>query len=127
MSAVAINVALKFWLMPRYGAPGLALATALGAWINLALLTGIALHKGWTRPDGTLGRVALAVGAASLALTIVLVGLPRIVPVPALDLAGVHLSAAFTTLALAAGIGSIVYAGLLILGARALRVTLRRI
>lgn len=128
MSAVAINVALKFWLMPLYGAPGLALATALGAWFNLALLTGIALHKGWTRPDGTLGRIALAVGAASLALMAVLVGLPRLLPLPALDLpGGVHLSAAFTTLGVAAGLGALVYVAVLVGGARVLRVALRRI
>ena len=36
--AVAANVALKFALTPGYGVPGLALATSVGAWINLGLL-----------------------------------------------------------------------------------------
>ena len=128
MSAVGINILLKLWLMPLYGAPGLALATALGAWINLAILTGIALHRGWTRPDGTLGRVALAVAGASLALMAVLAGLPRLLPLPALDLpGGLHLSAAFTTLALAASLGGLVYVGLLLACARVMRVPLRRV
>ena len=36
--AVAVNVALKIALMDRYAQVGLAFATSVGAWINLALL-----------------------------------------------------------------------------------------
>ena len=36
--AVAVNVALKILLMDRYAQVGLAFATSVGAWINLALL-----------------------------------------------------------------------------------------
>ncbi len=60
LTAIAINVGLKFALYKPLGAPGLALATAVGAWINLAGLTALALRWGWMRPDGELGKVAVA-------------------------------------------------------------------
>ena len=49
--AVAVNVALKFALTPRYGVAGLALATSVGAWINLGLLFLIALRRGALAPN----------------------------------------------------------------------------
>ncbi|MBK9083361.1 MAG: murein biosynthesis integral membrane protein MurJ [Rhizobiales bacterium] len=69
--AVAVNVALKIAFWKQYGAPALAAATAVGAWINVALLTGLALKRGWMKPDGTLARVALASALAAGALTAV--------------------------------------------------------
>jgi putative peptidoglycan lipid II flippase len=68
LGAVALNVALKLVFYRSYGAVALAGATAVGAWINLVLLVWIACRRGIMRPDATLGKVALAVGAASLAL-----------------------------------------------------------
>ncbi|MBL8590546.1 MAG: murein biosynthesis integral membrane protein MurJ [Methylobacteriaceae bacterium] len=69
--AVAANVALKIALWRGYGAPALALATAAGAWINVALLVGLALKRGWMKPDGMLMRVGLAAAIAAAALTLV--------------------------------------------------------
>jgi putative peptidoglycan lipid II flippase len=68
--AIAINIALKLYLMPLYGAVGLAFSTAIGAWVNVALLYVWALVKGWTKPDSDLGRMmgcALA-GAGAMGL-----------------------------------------------------------
>lgn len=68
LTAIAANVALKLVLMPRLGAPGLALATACGAWINVALLVGIGLRRGWMAPGGVLARIAAASALAALAM-----------------------------------------------------------
>jgi putative peptidoglycan lipid II flippase len=70
LSAVALNVALKLVFFRSYGAVALAGATAVGAWINLVLLVWIACRRDAMRPDAMLGKVALAVGVASLALLI---------------------------------------------------------
>lgn len=51
LAAIACNVALKLLLWRDWGAPGLALATAAGAWINLGALFALALRRGWTQPD----------------------------------------------------------------------------
>lgn len=54
LTALAMNIALKLVLVGPFGAAGLALATAAGAWINLAILYGLALKRGWTRPTDPL-------------------------------------------------------------------------
>ena len=66
--AVGLNVALKFALVGPFGVMGLALATALGATLNLAVLIWFADRRGWMVPDGTLGRAISVAAAASLAL-----------------------------------------------------------
>ncbi len=71
--AVAINVALKFALVGRFGVMGLALATALGASLNLAVLIWIADGRRWFAPDGGLLRAIGAAAAGSLALALLLI------------------------------------------------------
>ncbi|HEX8167310.1 MAG TPA: murein biosynthesis integral membrane protein MurJ [Beijerinckiaceae bacterium] len=68
--AVAVNVALKLVLTRPFGVVGLALATAAGAWVNVALLFGLAYRRDWTAPSATLGKVLAAVAAASLILAL---------------------------------------------------------
>ena len=68
--AVAVNVALKLVLMRPFGVVGLALATAAGAWVNVALLFGLAWRRDWTAPSAALGRTLAAVIAASLILAL---------------------------------------------------------
>lgn len=65
---VAVNVALKLLLFQKLGAVGLATATAAGAWINMALLSGLALRAGFMRFDALMLRVAVAVDVAAAAL-----------------------------------------------------------
>ena len=69
LGAVAANVALKLALYQPLGAAGLALATAVGQWLNFGALVTLALRRGTMRPDGVLLRVAgaCAIGAAALA------------------------------------------------------------
>ncbi|MBI1866846.1 MAG: murein biosynthesis integral membrane protein MurJ [Methylocystis sp.] len=71
LAAVAVNVALKIALFRPMGAPGLATATSVGLWINLAALVGLALHRGALRFDQTFLRVAAASGVASILLAAV--------------------------------------------------------
>jgi putative peptidoglycan lipid II flippase len=60
LAAVAINVVFKVILTGTYGVVGLALATVIGAWVNLLLLVGLAWRRGWTAPDATLLKTVAA-------------------------------------------------------------------
>jgi putative peptidoglycan lipid II flippase len=67
LGAIACNLALKLLLWRDWGAPGLALATAAGAWVNLMTLFVLALRRGWTQPDRRLPAFAAIVcGAAAI-------------------------------------------------------------
>jgi putative peptidoglycan lipid II flippase len=77
--AVAINVALKIVLFTPFGAVGLALATAIGAWTNFGLLVVLALRRGTMAADLVLWKTATCVTLASLTLALfALVGEPAI-------------------------------------------------
>lgn len=66
---VAVNVGLKLVLTKPFGVVGLALATAIGAWVNLALLLALAWRRDWTAPSLALGKVLAAVAGAGALLT----------------------------------------------------------
>lgn len=68
--AVAVNVALKVLLFRPFGAPGLAIATATGAWINLLLLMALAAHRGLMQLDWIFGKGAAATSVASFVLAV---------------------------------------------------------
>jgi putative peptidoglycan lipid II flippase len=81
LAAIACNVGLKLLLWRDLGAPGLALATAAGAWINVGALFALGVARGWTRPaTGLLPFAAIVLVAAALAgLTARLTALPLLV------------------------------------------------
>jgi putative peptidoglycan lipid II flippase len=54
LSGVAVNVALKIALVGSLAQVGLALATAVGAWINLVLVVGFAVRAGYLDLDKAL-------------------------------------------------------------------------
>ena len=54
--AVAVNVLLKILLMDRYAQVGLAFATSVGAWINLALLVWFSARQNFLVIDPRLRR-----------------------------------------------------------------------
>lgn len=68
LTAIACNLALKLLLWNRMGAAGLAFATAIGAWINLTILWGLASHQGKSEPDGRLGQTIVVASGAALAV-----------------------------------------------------------
>jgi putative peptidoglycan lipid II flippase len=68
LTAVGVNVLLKLVLMGRFGVVGLALATALGAWINVALLFVLAYRRDWTAPSPALAKTVAAIVVATVVL-----------------------------------------------------------
>ena len=66
LAAIACNVAIKLLLWRDWGAPGLALATAAGAWVNLIVLFVLARRRGLTELDRRLpGFAAIICGVAA--------------------------------------------------------------
>jgi putative peptidoglycan lipid II flippase len=71
-ASLAVTVALNFALVPVLGVVGLALAGAVGAWVNIALLSAILARRGFfrlpARVVGRIARIALASGIMGAAL-----------------------------------------------------------
>jgi putative peptidoglycan lipid II flippase len=72
LTAAAINIVFKILLMGPLAQVGLALATAIGAWVNLGLITWFAWHRGLIGWDERLRRslVRLALGGGILAMSL---------------------------------------------------------
>jgi putative peptidoglycan lipid II flippase len=123
LAAVAVNVALKLVLMGPYGVVGLALATALGAWVNFGLLFALAYRRDWTAPSAALAKALAAVVAASIVLALY-TGLAQ----PPIAGAAASLGAWRDEIALAALAlgGALLYGGALLLGLKLLGVRLAR-
>ena len=122
-SGIGVNVILKIALFRTEGAPGLAFATATGAWVNLALLVLLAHRRAWMDFDGNLGR-----GVAAMIMAAI--------PLAFLFWFGVAYAQAFTialpglwqapaSLALLGVAGALLYFGILAVGLKSLRVRLR--
>ena len=56
LTGIAVNVLLKIVLMGSLAQVGLALATAVGAWVNLLLVLGFAVRAGYLQLDRALVR-----------------------------------------------------------------------
>jgi putative peptidoglycan lipid II flippase len=56
LTGIAVNVLLKIALMGSLAQVGLALATAIGAWVNLLLVLGFAVRAGYLHLDRALVR-----------------------------------------------------------------------
>ncbi|MCC6779362.1 MAG: murein biosynthesis integral membrane protein MurJ [Hyphomicrobiales bacterium] len=78
LTAVAVNVACKLVLMGPLAQVGLALATAIGAWLNLGLVTWLAMRHGHFEVDERLAATVGKIAGAGLALaaTLLLVQAP---------------------------------------------------
>jgi putative peptidoglycan lipid II flippase len=70
--AAAVNIALKFLLMGPLAQVGLALATSIGAWINLGLVVWFAMRAGHFHIDGRLRQSAIKLAGAGVALAVAL-------------------------------------------------------
>ena len=68
--AVAVNVGFKIVLFKPFGAPGLAIATAIGAWINLIILSLLAIRQDAMKIDLFLWKTVTVVTLASFALAV---------------------------------------------------------
>jgi putative peptidoglycan lipid II flippase len=122
--AAAINILLKVLLMGHLAQVGLALATSVGAWINLSLLALFARRQGFAVSGTAIGRPVAKLLASGAALAAALVagvyGLER-------ALAGMSVFREETMLGLLFVIGTLVYglAVFLLLGRRWLMSLLR--
>ena len=66
-ASLVVTVGLNLVLVPMFGVVGLALAGAVGAWVNVALLGGILARRGFFRlPARVVGRIARITLAAAL-------------------------------------------------------------
>ena len=122
-SGIGVNLALKFVLYAPLGAPGLALATAAGAWVNFGLLAFLAIRRRAMRPDRALKLTLLAVAVSVAALVLFTLLAHR--PLAAIA-AGVPSLHALVLLAMLGTGGAVVYFGLLFGLLKALRVPFRR-
>jgi putative peptidoglycan lipid II flippase len=109
--AAAVNIGFKFLLMGPLAQVGLALATSIGAWINLGLVMWFAHRAGHLLIDDRLRQSAIKLTAAGLALA---VALWLCAPPAARLLAGWHGIGDIATLALLAAIGGVVYGGIVL-------------
>ena len=121
--AVAANVPLKFALAPHFGAPGLALATSVGAWINFLSLYVLAHRAGVSRPDRDLVKTLIVVVAAALALAAAILICDAWLA-PFIDV--LPRFQRETRLAVLALVGCVTYAGVLLAAAWAAGLSLRR-
>jgi len=72
LAAAAVNIGFKVLLMGSMAQVGLALATSIGAWINLCLVVWFGLRAGHMRADARLRRSAVKLVIAGLAMALVL-------------------------------------------------------
>ena len=109
--AAAVNIGFKFLLMGPLAQVGLALATSIGAWINLGLVVWFALRAGHIQIDERLRQSAIKLAAAGL----VLAGVLWLCAAPVAHLFdGWHRLRDVATLALLAAIGGGVYGGIVL-------------
>ncbi len=116
LAAIACNVGLKLLLWRDWGAPGLALATAAGAWINLGALFVLALRRGWTRPDK---RLPLLIAITAAGALIAAIAARVLAPVLLVALAGIPMEARLVTLASAGLVGGGLYVAVVAGGLKA--------
>ncbi len=76
--ALMANIALNFHVVPRYGIVGLAAATAITAWLNVASLYTVLQLRGWFTMTGRLaGRIARQIAATAVMAGLLALMAPR--------------------------------------------------
>ncbi len=122
--SVAVNIAIALWLFPKWGAPGIAAASAVSAWVNTALLFGALQWRGHWETDRALLRRAPALLAAAVAMG---AGLHVALPYFASELVpAAHLARQALALGILVAGGSVLYFALVFLFGGADRSMLRR-
>ena len=109
--AAAVNIAFKFLLMGPLAQVGLALATSIGAWINLGLVLWFAARAGHVHVDDRLRQSTIKLAAAGLVLAAAL----WLCEAPVAHLfAGWRKLSDVASLALLAAIGGVVYGAIVL-------------
>jgi putative peptidoglycan lipid II flippase len=104
--AAAVNIAFKFLLMGPLAQVGLALATSIGAWINLGLVIWFGMRAGHVHIDARLRQSAIKLAVTGIVLAGVLWLCDRPVRLLFEDMKGLHDVAVLLVLA---AIGGTVY------------------
>jgi putative peptidoglycan lipid II flippase len=112
LTGLAVNVLLKILLMGSLAQVGLALATAVGAWINLLLVLGFAVRAGYLDVDRALLQSLAKFLASGVVLAAALWFTARFAAAHLAQLGALRDEAA---LSLLIAVGAIVYAGLILL------------
>jgi putative peptidoglycan lipid II flippase len=106
LTGLTINMGLKLLLMGAFAQIGLALATAVGAWVNLLLVLGFAVRAGYLELNRPLMQSLLRFAASGVVLAAALWAAARF--------AAAHFEAIRfrdeTTLLLLVAVGAVVYA-----------------
>jgi putative peptidoglycan lipid II flippase len=110
--AVAINVLFKIALMGPLAQVGLAIATAIGAWVNVGLVAFFAARAGIAQTDARLKRSMLVLAGIGCVFAVVLFLSSRGVAALYRDLPALRDEAALATVAV---IGAVVYGALVLL------------
>jgi putative peptidoglycan lipid II flippase len=111
LSAAAVNIAFKILLMGPLAQVGLALATSIGAWINLGLVVWFAARAGYLPRDGRLLRSTVRLAVAGLVLAAVLL---LCHPIVVRWVGGGYGLRDLATLGALAAIGAVIYGGMVI-------------
>jgi putative peptidoglycan lipid II flippase len=124
LTGLAVNVILKILLMGPLAQVGLALATAVGAWINLLLVLGFAVRAGYLELDRPLLRSLAKFAVSGMVLGVALWLSARFASSHLAQLSALRDEAALLLLIV---IGTLVYAGavLLLFGPKWLRALVR--
>src|SRR3954454_1364786 len=112
LTGVAVNVALKVALVGSLAQVGLALATAVGAWVNLLLVIGFAVRAGHLDLDRALMRSMMKFLVSGVVLGAALWLGARWAAVQFAQLSALRDE---TTLLLLIAVGAVVYAGSILL------------
>jgi putative peptidoglycan lipid II flippase len=112
LTGVAVNVALKIALVGSLAQVGLALATAVGAWINLLLVIGFAVRAGYLELDRALMQSLTKFVVAGAVLGAALWFAARFAAAHVVQLSALRDEAA---LALLVAVGAIVYSSSILL------------
>jgi putative peptidoglycan lipid II flippase len=111
LMAAAVNIGFKVLLMGPLGQVGLALATSIGAWINLGLVMWFAHRAGHARIDARLRQSMLKFAAAG----VVLVGILWLCYAPVLQwVAGWHGPRDLAALLILMVVGGVVYGAMVL-------------
>jgi len=124
LTGLAVNMLLKVLLMGSLAQVGLALATAVGAWINLLLVLGFAVRAGYLEPNRALTQSVVKFAISGVVLAAVLWLAARFAAVQFSAMSGLRDEAA---LLLLVAVGAVVYGGsiLALFGQRWLRSLIR--
>jgi putative peptidoglycan lipid II flippase len=108
--AAAVNIGFKVLLMGPLAQVGLALATSIGAWINLTLVVWFAIRAGHIRIDDRLRQSTIKLAGAGLAMALAI----WLCQAPVARLFAGWPANALATLGVLAAIGGTIYAGLVL-------------